>query len=306
MDIGVLCFCGRKYHPHLISISGYSYFASSYWRQQKPYLVPLNKILILPCMDAGYLIEFLNKKVDEYNQPFFIERDPISIPHSFTKKQDIEIAGFFAAIFSWGNRTTIIKKTKELMQRMNMSPYEFCLSHRSDELKKLKGFKHRTFNEDDLYYFIEFFHHHYQTSDTLETAFSKWMKRHNEDAGDALNGFRKYFFSLEHLKRTEKHISSPLQKSTCKRLNMFLRWMIRKDKNGVDFGIWNKISPSQLICPVDVHVARVARRFGLLKRKQTDWEAAVELTHNLKKIDAADPVKYDFALFGLGALEKFN
>jgi uncharacterized protein (TIGR02757 family) len=257
-------------------------------------------------MDAGYLIEFLNKKVDEYNQPFFIERDPIAIPHSFTKKQDIEIAGFFAAIFSWGNRTTIIKKTKELMQRMNMSPYEFCLSHRSDELKKLKGFKHRTFNEDDLYYFIEFFHHHYQTSETLETAFSKWMKRHNEDVADALNGFRKYFFSLEHLKRTEKHISSPLQKSTCKRLNMFLRWMVRKDKNGVDFGIWNKISPSQLICPVDVHVARVARRFGLLKRKQTDWEAAVELTNNLKKIDATDPVKYDFALFGLGALEKFN
>jgi len=257
-------------------------------------------------MDAGYLIEFLNKKVDEYNQPFFIERDPISIPHSFTKKQDIEIAGFFAAIFSWGNRTAIIQKTKELMQRMNMSPYEFCLSYRSDELKKLKGFKHRTFNEDDLYYFIEFFHHHYQTSDTLETAFSKWMKRHNEDAADALNGFRKYFFSLEHLKRTEKHISSPLQKSTCKRLNMFFRWMVRKDKNGVDFGIWNKISPSQLICPVDVHVARVARRFGLLKRKQTDWKAAVELTHNLKKIDATDPVKYDFALFGLGALEKFN
>jgi len=257
-------------------------------------------------MTAGNLIEFLNKKVDEYNQPFFIQNDPISIPHSFSKKQDIEIAGFFAAIFSWGNRTTIVKKTKDLMQRMNMSPYEFCLDLDLGRLKKLKGFTHRTFNEDDLLYFVEFFHHHYQNSDSLEAGFSSWLSGDDDNIEKALNGFRKYFFSRDHLKRTEKHISSPSQKSTCKRLNMFLRWMVRRDKNGVDFGIWKKISPAQLICPVDVHVARVARRVGLLKRKQTDWLAAVELTENLRKFDNNDPGKYDFALFGLGALEKFN
>ena len=261
-------------------------------------------------MNTGNLEEFLNKKVDEFNQPFFIESDPVSIPHLFSKKQDIEIAGFFAAIFSWGNRTTIIQKTKELMQRMDMSPYEFCKNSVRKDVKRLKGFKHRTFTEDDLFYFVEFFRHHYQTSNTLETAFIKNLKNASPAGGnvvgDSLTGFKKYFFSLEHLKRTEKHISSPVQKSTCKRLNMFLRWMVRKDKSGVDLGIWSKkISPSQLICPIDVHVARVARRFDLLQRKQTDWLAAVELTENLKKFDAKDPVKYDFALFGLGALEKF-
>jgi uncharacterized protein (TIGR02757 family) len=256
-------------------------------------------------MHTGNLIEFLNKKVDQYDQPFFIAEDPISIPHSFSKKQDIEIAGFFAAIFSWGNRTTIIQKAKELMHRMEMRPYEFCLDYNSNGAKKLKGFKHRTFNEDDLFYFVEFFYHHYQTSDTLETAFSKWMSANDNNIESALNGFKKYFFSIEHLKRTEKHISSPIQKSTCKRLNMFLRWMVRQDKNGVDFGIWEKISPAQLVCPVDVHVARTARRFNLLKRKQTDWLAAIELTENLKKLDINDPTKYDFALFSLGVLEKF-
>ena len=256
-------------------------------------------------MQSGKLIEFLNKKVDQYDQPFFIAEDPISIPHSFSKKQDIEISGFFAAIFSWGNRTTIIQKTKELMHRMEMSPYEFCVEYNSNRAKKLKGFKHRTFNEDDLFYFVEFFRHHYQTSGTLEDAFSKWMSANDNNIERALNGFKEYFFSIEHLKRTEKHISSPIQKSACKRLNMFLRWMVRQDKNGVDFGIWKKISPAQLICPVDVHVARTARRFNLLKRKQTDWLAAIELTENLKKLDSSDPAKYDFALFSLGVLEKF-
>jgi uncharacterized protein (TIGR02757 family) len=259
--------------------------------------------------NTGHLEAYLNKKVDEFNQPFFIENDPISIPHLFSKKQDIEIAGFFAAIFAWGNRTTIIQKTKELMQRMDMSPYEFCVNYDNNSAKRLKGFKHRTFNDEDLFYFIEFFHHHYQMSDTLEAAFLNNPNNGSSEGSAveaALIGFKKYFFSWEHLKRTEKHISSPLQKSTCKRLNMFLRWMVRSDKSGVDFGIWSKkISPSQLICPIDVHVARVARRFGLLQRKQTDWLAAVELTRNLKKLDPKDPVKYDFALFGLGALEKF-
>jgi uncharacterized protein (TIGR02757 family) len=254
-------------------------------------------------MIAGKLKILLNRKVDEYDQPSFIPGDPISVPHLFSKKQDIEIAAFFAAIFSWGNRTTIISKSIELMKRMDMSPHEFCLQLNNSDLQNLKGFRHRTFKEDDLFYFIGFFHYHYSHSSTLETAFSKWMKAKDANTENGLIGFRKYFFSLEHLKRTEKHVSSPLQKSSCKRLNMFLRWMVRKDKNGVDFGAWKTIKPSQLVCPVDIHVARVARHFGLLKRKQTDWLAAVELTESLKQLDADDPVKYDFALFGLGAIE---
>jgi uncharacterized protein (TIGR02757 family) len=256
-------------------------------------------------MTAGDLRQFLNQKVDEFNQPSFIMDDPISIPHLFTSKQDIEIGGFFAAIFSWGNRTTIIQKTKELMTRMNMSPHEFCSNYDKKDFKRLKGFRHRTFTEEDLVYFVDFFHHHYRKWNSLETAFSKCMEHDDENTENSLNGFKKYFFSREHLRRTEKHVASPAQKSSCKRMNMFLRWMVRKDTRGVDFGIWQKISPSQLICPIDVHVARVARRLGLLKRQQTDWLSAIELTDNLKKLDADDPVKYDFALFSLGAIEKF-
>jgi uncharacterized protein (TIGR02757 family) len=248
--------------------------------------------------------QFLDRKVDKYNQPSFILDDPISVPHLFSKKQDIEIAGFFAAIFSWGNRTTIIQKSKELMRLMNMSPHEFCLNYNNRDAKRLKEFKHRTFNPDDLFYFMEFFQQHYKESNTLETAFSRWINPKDENIENGLNGFKKYFFSLEHLRRTEKHISSPSQKSTCKRLNMFLRWMVRSDERKVDFGIWRKISTAQLICPIDVHVSRVGRKLNLLKRKQTDWLAALELTNNLKQLDSIDPVKYDFALFGLGALEK--
>lgn len=259
---------------------------------------------------------FLERKVREYNQPAFIQDDPISIPHLFTKKQDIEIAGFFSAIFSWGKRTSIIQKSKELMQRMDMSPYDFILNSKRSDLKKLRGFKHRTFNEDDLFYFVEFFQQHFQQHHTLEKAFIPPLQSEKGQGGEAveqaLDHFKKYFFSFEHLRRTEKHISSPSQKSTCKRLNMFLRWMVRKDNNGVDFGIWSegapsekKISPSQLICPIDVHVARVAKRFGILKRKQVDWLAAVELTDYLRTLDKNDPVKYDFALFGLGIIEKY-
>ena len=256
-------------------------------------------------MIAGDLKQFLDKKVDEFNQPSFIKDDPISIPHIFSKKQDIEIAALFAAVFSWGNRTTIIHKATELMRRMDMAPHEFCKGYGKRDFKRLKGFKHRTYNDDDLLYFVEFLHEHYNSSGTLETAFSKWINGNDHNTEYALNGFKKYFFSLAHIRRTEKHISSPLQKSTCKRMNMFLRWMVRKDNNGVDFGIWNKISPSHLICPVDVHVARVARRLGILQRKQTDWLAALELTEYLRTLDMDDPVKYDFALFGLGAHEKF-
>ena len=249
---------------------------------------------------------FFDKKVDEYNQPFFISSDPVCIPHLFTKKQDIEIAGFFAAIFAWGNRTTIIKKSKELMELMDMSPYEFCLRHEHSDLKRLTGFKHRTFNDTDLLYFIEFFRFHYSLHNSLENAFVKWLNKNDTTIENCLIGFREYFFSLEDVPiRTRKHISSPLKNSTCKRLNMFLRWMVRRDRHGVDFGIWKKISPSQLVCPIDLHVARVAKRFNLLQRKPIDWLAALELTQYLRSLDGQDPVKYDFALFGLGVMEKF-
>lgn len=242
----------------------------------------------------------LNRKVDFYNQPSFIPADPVCIPHLFTKQQDIEIAGFFAAIFAWGNRTTIINKSKELMQLMNMQPYEFILHHSASDLKKLRSFKHRTFTAEDLYHFIEFFQQHYSKHESLESAFFPYKKMSVEEG---LNYFKNYCFSIEHLKRTEKHVSSPQQKSSCKRLNMFLRWMVRKDDKGVDFGIWKNIKPKDLICPLDVHVSRVARQLGMLLRKQDDWEAAVELTQNLRSFDKNDPVKYDFALFSIGVIE---
>ncbi len=249
-----------------------------------------------------YLKEFLDNKVVEYNRPDFIKDDPVSIPHLFTTKQDIEIAGLLASIFAWGNRTAIISKGKELMERMDNSPYSFVKDHSENDLRRLKGFKHRTFNEDDLFYFIESLRHHYSKYNSLEQAF---FPDKNFDAEQGLIYFKNYFFSLEHLKRTEKHVSSPLQKSTCKRLNMFLRWMVRHDNCGVDFGLWQNISPSKLICPIDLHVARVAKKLGLLKRKQVDWLAATELTDALRQLDKDDPVKYDFALFNLGIIEKF-
>ena len=253
------------------------------------------------------LKEFLDSKVEQYNQPAFIPDDPISIPHLFTKKQDVEISGFFAAIFSWGNRTTIIQKTKELMSLMDNSPYAFCLNHSPRELKNLMSFKHRTFNATDLLYFIHFLQFHYRKYPSLENAFFRNTSMEaNNIVEAALNGFCQYFFSLEDAPaRTHKHIASPQKKSSCKRLNMFLRWMVRQDTKGVDFGIWKKIQPSQLICPIDLHVARVAKKFGLLMRNQTDWQAALELTDHLYKLDKDDPVKYDFALFGLGVIEHY-
>jgi uncharacterized protein (TIGR02757 family) len=254
---------------------------------------------------AGELKRFLDKKADQYNQPSFIKNDPVSIPHLFTKKQDIEIAGLFAAIFAWGNRTTIIAKSKELMQRMDNAPHQFITQCREKDLKNLAGFKHRTFNESDLLYFVEFLQQHYTRNASLENAFAGSLTKKSATIQEALNGFRKYFFLQEHEKRTEKHIASPEMSSSCKRLNMFLRWMVRRDNKGVDFGIWKNIAPSQLVCPIDLHVARVAKKLGVLKRKQTDWQAAMELTEYLRTLDKNDPVKYDFALFGLGAIDKY-
>jgi uncharacterized protein (TIGR02757 family) len=256
-------------------------------------------------MKQPSLKDFLNRKTAEYNQPGFIKDDPVCIPHLFTRLQDIEIAGFFAAVFAWGNRTIIIKKSNELMQAMDMAPHQFVLQHTDNDLRKLLSFKHRTFNPTDLLYFIEFFKFHYSKHNSLETAFTLGMDKTDATIENGLARFHHYFFSLEDVPaRTKKHIATPEKNSTCKRLNMFLRWMVR-NTGGVDFGIWKTISPAQLICPIDLHVARVAKRFNLLTRKPIDWTAAVELTACLRKLDANDPVKYDFALFGLGVVEKF-
>jgi len=254
------------------------------------------------------LKKFLDQKVIQFNNPSFIKGDPVCIPHLFSKKQDIEIAGFFAAIFAWGIRKTIINKSKAVLALMDNAPYDFCLHHTDADLKKAEKFCHRTFNDTDLLYFIHFLKFHYSKHNSLEAAFfnNKAIPQFDNFVELSLNYFYKYFFSLEDVPaRTKKHIASPKKNSTCKRLNMYLRWMVRDDDKGVDFGIWKKITSAQLICPVDLHVARVAKQFNLLTRKQVDWQAAVELTKTLKKFDENDPVKYDFALFGLGALEKY-
>lgn len=248
------------------------------------------------------LKEFLDRKSDQYNNPGFIENDPISIPHSFSLKQDIEIMGFFAAIFAWGQRKTIINKCKELANRMDNSPYDFLMNHKESDLKGLLGFKHRTFNDTDLLYSIHFLKKHYLENDSLEGAF---FPRSGMDVETALNHFQAYFFNdPDAPQRTLKHIPSPQRKSACKRLNMYLRWMVRKDDRGVDFGIWTKINPTDLICPLDLHVERTARKLNLLNRDKPDWKAAEELTGNLRILDKEDPVKYDFALFGISIEEK--
>ena len=252
--------------------------------------------------------KILEAKVKQYNKIDFIEKDPICIPHQYKKQQDIEIAAFFAAIFAWGNRTTIINKSNELLNRMDNAPYEFCLHHQPKDLKKIIGFVHRTFNDTDALYTIEFFKKHFENQQSLETAFftNQITGKKIKDVEAALTHFQSYFMSLEDApRRTQKHVSSPVSGSTCKRLNMFLRWMIRKDNQGVDFGIWKSIKPAELIIPIDVHVARVSRSLGILKRPQTDWQAALELTNFCRTLDAKDPVKYDFALFSLGVIEKY-
>lgn len=253
--------------------------------------------------------KILDQKVKQYNKVDFIEKDPICIPHQYKKQQDIEIAAFFAAIFAWGNRITIINKSNELLARMDHAPFEFCMNHEPKDLKKIEGFVHRTFNDTDALYCIEFFKHHYKQNISLETAFfqNHITGKKIKAVQEALTEFQNYFMSLAYApKRTQKHVSSPLSGSTCKRLNMFLRWMIRKDGTGVDFGIWDSIKPAELIIPIDVHVARVSRSLGILKRPQTDWQAALELTQYCRTLDANDPVKYDYALFSLGVIEKFS
>ena len=244
---------------------------------------------------------FLEEKAAKFNRPGFIELDPISIPHRFQKKQDIEIAALFAAVLAWGQRKTIINKCTTLLNMMDNDPHTFVLHHAESDLKPFAEFKHRTFNGTDTLYFLHFLKTHYRQYSSLEKLFAVDKE---ETIEKGLINFHNSFFGLpDYPARTKKHIATPERKSTCKRLAMFLRWMVRKDESGVDFGIWKTIKTSQLVCPCDVHVERVARKLKLIKRKQVDWQTALELTASLSTLDSNDPVKYDFALFGLGVEE---
>jgi uncharacterized protein (TIGR02757 family) len=249
------------------------------------------------------LKEFLDAKVEQYNNPRFIESDPIQIPHRYQLKEDIEIASFLTATISWGNRKMIIKNADRMMQLLDNSPYDFIIHHEESDLDKLHGFVHRTYNSIDFRYFIKALQNVYINHRGLENIF----KTHATSTSiqPAIHKLKSIFFELQHPQRTTKHISDPLKGSSAKRLNMYLRWLIRNDNAGVDFGIWDSISPSILSCPLDVHSGNVARKLGLLKRKQNDAKALAELDNNLRKLDPTDPVKYDFALFGLGVFEGF-
>ncbi|MBI2270371.1 MAG: DUF2400 domain-containing protein [Bacteroidetes bacterium] len=275
-------------------------------------------------MSRAELHSFLEEKYDQYNRSSFIETDPISIPHQFSKKEDIEISGFLAATIAWGQRVTIIRNANKLMKLMDNSPRDFVLNHSAKELKRLAPFVHRTFNGVDCVYFIQALKNIYLKHGGLEQVFSV-----TADVKHSISNFKKIFFELKHPARTMKHVSDPVAGSSAKRINMFLRWMVRKDRRDVDFGMWPAYAkpsadksysptllcrdkfrgegflPAMLCCPLDIHTGNVARKLGLLKRKQNDWLAVEELTNNLRSFDPIDPVKYDFALFGLGAFEGF-
>ncbi len=246
---------------------------------------------------------FLDDKVEQYNRPSFIDSDPISIPHRFSKKEDIEISGFLAATIAWGQRKTIVKNANRLVEWMDISPHDFILNFTETDLSPFRKFAHRTFNGTDCEYFLWSLKNIYQNHNGLEGSFCQGFKSSDDNTKNAIINFRKIFFEMEHPARTGKHVANPDRKSAAKRINMFLRWMVRKDNNGVDFGIWPKINPSQLICPLDVHSGNVARKLRLLHRTNNDWQAAMELTNYLRKLNPADPVKYDFALFGVGVFE---
>lgn len=262
-------------------------------------------------MIPNQIRHLLNEKADFYNQPAFIERDPISIPHQFSQLQDIEIMGFWSAVLAWGQRPVILKKSAELVMLMDGAPYDFVRNHEETDLKRFLAFKHRTFNATDALYFLHFFHQYYQQHDSLEDAFlpaATTGSTPDAAVADAktvepsLIAFHDRFCCDPYFPdRTRKHIATPARHSACKRLCMFLRWMVRRDDSGVDFGLWTRLSPAQLVMPIDVHVNRVARTLRLLHRPQTDWKAALELTDTLRELDPNDPVRYDFALFGLGA-----
>ncbi len=249
------------------------------------------------------IISFLNYKSNQYNNIKFIETDPIQIPHLFNKKEDVEISGFLTSTISWGNRKSIIKSAEKLIELLDHSPYDFILNHKKRDLDTLKPFVHRTFNGIDLIQFVKSLKHIYRNYNGLEEIFRNNIK--DDSLQYAIHKMKKIFFEIPHTNRTKKHISDPMRGSAAKRINMFLRWMVRDDTNGVDFGIWKSISPRYLSCPLDVHTGNVARKLGLIQRKQNDHKAVMELDKKLREFDLSDPVKYDFALFGLGVFEKF-
>lgn len=246
---------------------------------------------------------FLDEKAAFYEHPKFIETDPIQIPHQFLLKEDIEIAGFLTATISWGNRKSIIKNANRLMELLGNSPYDFVMQHSAEDLDRFEGFVHRTFNQTDITFFIKSLKNLYQKYHSLEGFFTPYQ--HESDLQTSIHDFKKEFFSIPHPSRTQKHISDPHKNSAAKRINMFLRWMVRDAAKGVDLGIWKTLSPAQLSCPLDVHSGNVARKLGILQRNQNDGKALKELDLALRSYDAKDPVKYDYALFGLGVFEQF-
>ena len=254
-------------------------------------------------MTTSELKSFLDEKVLQYNTFDFIESDPIQIPHLFTGKEDIEIAGFLSATIAWGNRKMIIKNSHRMMDLMGNAPYDFVMSHTNTDLERLESFVHRTFNGGDFVSFIKGLEHIYKNHNGLEAVFTKYKEA--ESMQKSISEFKKIYFEIPHQYRTQKHISDPMRGSAAKRINMYLRWMIRQDNKGVDFGIWKNISTASLSCPLDVHSGNVARKLGLLNRKQNDGKAVIELDSKLRELDPHDPVKYDFALFGLGVFEGF-
>lgn len=249
--------------------------------------------------------QFLESKTAEYNRPSFIAEDPISIPHSFSRKEDIEISGFLTALISWGRRPAILKSAQKLMQLMDYAPYEFIIGADSSDLKRVTGFVYRTFNASDLLFLLEALRHLYLEQGGLEKVCETWYRKTGTIKG-LISGLRTELLKTSHLSRSEKHLAAPEKGSAAKRINMFLRWMVRRDNKGVDFGLWKGISPSALMIPLDVHSGNTSRKLGLLQRKQNDWKAVEELTEKLLKFDPTDPAKYDFALFGTGVYEKLQ
>lgn len=253
-------------------------------------------------MTQAELKEFLDKKAEQYSRPDFIVSDPIQIPHRYSLKEDIEIAGFLTATIAWGNRKSIINSATKMMALLGNSPFDYVMSHSESDLERLEGFVHRTFNGEDLAHFIRGLHHIYHSHGGMEAVFAQHA---NTFLHNSIHEFKKHFFEIPHPRRTQKHVSDPLKNSAAKRIHMYLRWMVRPNTTGVDFGLWKSIQPSQLSCPLDVHTGTIARKLGILKRKQNDFKTLTELDTYLRKLDRDDPVKYDFALFGLGAFENF-
>ena len=243
--------------------------------------------------------EYLDEQMSKYNLANFIDEDPIAIPHGFSKREDIEIAAFFSAIIAWGQRPTIMKNARSLMERMEETPYDFVMNATETDLQAFDGFVHRTFNSEDAKHFVRALKIVYQNGG-LEQVFVDASISGERNYKSGIMALRELFFNIPHQPRTQKHLANPDKGSSAKRLNMFLRWMVRQDKRGVDFGLWTQLDSSLLLLPLDVHTGNVSRELGLLKRAQNDWKAVIEISEQLKRFDPKDPIKYDFALFGIG------